>query len=282
LFEELLAGHGFTVTDGRVGTTQVHAQLIIHPRPAADTVMGQVDFAVQHPDLASPWLVESFAAARPTWHQAIGECVGKFQQSVLHTLITGLLDRTACADQVSWESYHHPGGDFDLCTGPHLQLFSDAEGPGPRGALDRMLGALRQTALARKIHWLRIFTCHDHRRLTTNEVLLDGEPWPAGESIMASLTPPTTSDLTGVRLFALLIPRQPDQGAALAIPRTQRITYPGGVRARESQNRARAHARTVLWTHYSAAQRCQGGLVSCFWSSPGWRPRRGVDTHLIR
>jgi hypothetical protein len=164
---------------------------------------------------------------------------GKFQQSVLHTLITGLLDRTACADQVSWESYHHPGGDFDLCTGPHLQLFSDAEGPGLRGALDRMLGALRQTALARKIHWLRIFTCHDHRRLTTNEVLLDGEPWPAGESIMASLTPPTTSDLTGVRLFALLIPRQPDQGAALAIPRTQRITYPGGVRARERARTAR-------------------------------------------
>jgi len=207
LLEALLAGHGFTVTDGRIGTTQVDAQLVTHPRPAADMVTAQVHFVVQHPDLASPRLVESFAAAAPTWRQAIGECTGKFGQSVLHTLITGLLDRTACAEQVSWKPYHHRGGDFDLYTGPILQQFSDAEGPDLPGALDRMLGALEQTALTQKIHWLRIFTCHQHHQPTANEVLLDGQPWPTGESIVAHLAPPTTSDLISARLFALLIPK---------------------------------------------------------------------------
>jgi hypothetical protein len=206
LLEQLLAGHGFTVTDGRIGTTQVDAQFVAQPRPDADTVMAQVDFVVQHPDLASPRLVESFAAAAPTWRQAIGECAGKFGESVLHTLIAGLLDRTACAGQVSWEPYHHRGGDFDLCIGPLLQQFSEAEGPDLSGALDRMLGALEQTALARKIHWLRIFTCHQQHQLTANEVLLDGQPWPAGESIVARLAPPATGDLISARLFALLIP----------------------------------------------------------------------------
>jgi hypothetical protein len=207
LLEALLAGHGFTITGGRIGTTQVDAQLVARPRPAADMVMAQVHFVVQHPDLASSQLVESFAAAAPTWRQAIGECADKFGRSVLHPLITGLLDRTACAGQVSCKPYHHRGGDFDLYTGPPLQLFSDAEGPDLPGALDRMLGALEQTALARKIHWLRIFTCHRDHQLTANEVLLDGQPWPPGESIVARMTPPTTSDLISARLFALLIPR---------------------------------------------------------------------------
>jgi hypothetical protein len=44
-------------------------------------------------------------------------------------------------------------------------------------------------------------------QLTANEVLLDGQPWPSGEGIVAHLTPPTTSDLISARLFALLIPR---------------------------------------------------------------------------
>lgn len=209
LLDALLAGHGFTVPGGRIGTTQVDAQLVTLPRPTADTVMAQVDFVVQHPDLSSPRLVESFAAAAPTWRQAIGECAYKFGESVLHTLIAGLLDRTACAGQVSWEPYHHRGGDFDLCTGPLLQQFSNADGPDLSGALDRMLGALEQTALGRKIHWLRIFTCYDHHRLTENEVLLDGQPWRPGESIVAQLTPPATSDLISARLFALLIPGSP-------------------------------------------------------------------------
>ena len=94
-----------------------------------------------------------------------------------------------------------------MCTGPLLQQFSDADGPDLSGALDRMLGVLERTALARKIHWLRIFTWHHHHKLTETEVLLYGEPWRPGERIVARLTPPATSDLISARLFALLIPR---------------------------------------------------------------------------
>jgi hypothetical protein len=208
MLEALLAGHGFTVTGGRTGTLQVDAQLITYPQQAEDIVMGQVDVVAQHPDLASPQLVESLAAAARTWHQVITECVDKSQRSVLHVLIAGLLDHTACAGEVSWEPFHHRGGEFDLCTGLLLwQRWGDGERPDLPGAFDRILGALEQMELTRKIHSLRIFTAHHDHQLTANEVLLDGQPWPSGETIVAQLTPPPTSDLITTRLFALLIPR---------------------------------------------------------------------------
>jgi hypothetical protein len=179
----------------------------VHPRPVPQTVMAQVDFAVHHPDLATPWLVESFAGVGSTWQDAIGQGVATFERSVLHPLIAGLLDRTASTTQVDWQTWRHPTGDFDACLGRQLVLYSDADLPPLAGVLDRLRDALAQVPLTHAIHSLRIFTCHQQGALVTNEVLLDGQPWPAGQDITMTTAAPNTNDRIGTRLFTLLIPR---------------------------------------------------------------------------
>jgi hypothetical protein len=86
MFEGLLRGHGVALD----GEAKVDANLFVHPAPAG-VVMAQVDFALSHPALAKPWLVESFAGHGTTWRDAIGEAVGKFSLGALHPIIGGVL-----------------------------------------------------------------------------------------------------------------------------------------------------------------------------------------------
>jgi hypothetical protein len=209
MFEALLGGHGFRVEQGKAGAMEVEAELTVHPRPRPDIVMVQLDVAVRHPDLATPWLVESVAGIGSTWREAIGQGMAKFERSVVHVLIAGLLDRGACADQVEWQAWQHPGGDFDVCLGPQLVLFSDNVTPYLGSALAPLREALGPLPLTRAVHSLRLFTCHDQGALVTNEVLLDGEPWPAGEHVTMTAVDPGTTDRIAARLFALLLPADP-------------------------------------------------------------------------
>jgi hypothetical protein len=205
-FEAFLAGHGFAVQDGRVGEMQVDARVFPHPRRHPGYVTAQVDFAVRHPALAREWLLESFASAGATWRDALAASVTKFERASLHPLIAALLDRTAGRDQVSWETYEHPGGVFDLCLGAQLTLYAPEAAPPSGPLFDRLLLALRDVPLNRAVHWLRTFTCHDDGDLTTNEVLLDGQPWAGGEAVVAAAAPPVPSGMVCVRLFGLLVP----------------------------------------------------------------------------
>jgi hypothetical protein len=85
-------------------------------------------------------------------------------------------------------------------------LYSDAAPALLGDVLGLLREALGQVPLARATHSLRIFTCHDHGALDTNEVLLDGEPWDAGQAVVAAAPGPATAERIGARLFALLIP----------------------------------------------------------------------------
>jgi hypothetical protein len=201
-----LSGHGFSVDGMRVGEVQLDARVFAHPRPRPGYVMAQVDFAVRHPALATRWLLESFAAAGGTWREAINETIVKFERASLHPIIAALLDRTACQDQVSWEPYAHPAGAFDLCLGPQLTLFSPRPAPPAGVLLDQLLQALRGEPLSRAIHSLRMLTGHRDGNLQTNEVLLDGEPWAAGQAVVAAAEPPATAGMIGRRIFGLLVP----------------------------------------------------------------------------
>src|SRR5437868_4979096 len=73
VFEAALREHGVPLD----GETTIDAKVFVHPAPAG-VVMAQVDFAISHPALAKPWLVESFAGSGATWREAIGEAVKKF------------------------------------------------------------------------------------------------------------------------------------------------------------------------------------------------------------
>jgi hypothetical protein len=206
-FAECLTGHGYEV-DARADGLYcgpLHFDARVIPHTPRDLLTVQVDFAVQHPMLVMPWLIESFAGMGRTWREAIGQAIDKFQQASLHVLIAALLDRRACADQVSWEPLVHPAGAFDLCIGP--QLLSSTPGPIALGPLlDSLKRALAGAPLARSVHAVRIYVARDGDKTYANEVLLDNAPWEAGVVLVASYPWPRLDRFWATRLFLLMVP----------------------------------------------------------------------------
>jgi hypothetical protein len=198
VFRAFLAGHGCE-------PDQADARVYPMPDPHPDLVMVQVDFELRHQAAANGRVVESFAWYGPTWREAIVDCVRRFEQASLHPMIAALLDRGAAADQVEWERWEHPSRSFDLCLGPQLTYFSPQPAPPFGPLLDRLLVALREEPLSDAVHALRVFTCHRDGALTTNEVLLDGEPWSRGEMVVAA-GPAPAGPMIGSRAFVLLVP----------------------------------------------------------------------------
>jgi hypothetical protein len=49
-------------------------------------------------------------------------------------------------------------------------------------------------------------TAYRDGQLQTNEVLLDGEQWPGGESVVANSEAPLPEGTVAVRIFGLLVP----------------------------------------------------------------------------
>ncbi|MGP4028394.1 DUF6348 family protein [Actinomadura sp. 3N407] len=187
------------------GETRVDATLFVHPAPAG-VVMAQVDFAVSHPALATSWLVESFAGHGATWREAIGGALRTFERGSLHPIVDGLLRPGAAPEQVVRERYEHPGGAFELVLGAQLTMFTDRPVPSAGPLLDRLSEALRQVPLTPRVHGLRLFVAYHDGRLQTNEVLLDNEPWPGGEAVVAGSPAPLPDGRVAVRLFGLLVP----------------------------------------------------------------------------
>jgi hypothetical protein len=132
VFAGLLRGHDVALDS----ETKIAAKLSVHPAPAG-VVMAQVDFALSHPALAKPWLVESFAGHGNTWRAAIGEAVSKFSLGALHPIIGGLLRPGTAPDQVERERYEHPNGPFELVLGAQMNLFTDRPVPAARPLLQR-------------------------------------------------------------------------------------------------------------------------------------------------
>jgi len=79
---------GIVREHGAGGETNVDANLLIHPAPAG-VVMAHVDFAVAHPALAEPLLVETVGHSA-TWREAIGDAVSQFDLGALHPIVDGL------------------------------------------------------------------------------------------------------------------------------------------------------------------------------------------------
>ncbi|GAA4904361.1 hypothetical protein HD597_003358 [Nonomuraea thailandensis] len=85
--------------------------------------------------------------------------------------------------------------------GTQLNLFADRPVPSAGSPLDRLLQALRAEPLTRRVHGLRLFTSHHDGRLQINEVLLDSEPWPGGEAVVADSPAPLPDGRVAVRIF---------------------------------------------------------------------------------
>ncbi|WP_410657524.1 DUF6348 family protein [Amycolatopsis sp. lyj-112] len=200
VFEDLLREHGTSLD----GEAKAEAKLVVHPAPAGAVIV-QVDFALSHPGLAKPWLVESFAGYGATWREAIGQAVTVFLGGALHPIIDGLLRPGTASDQVERERYEHPDGVFHLLLGAQINLFLE-HAPSVSPLLDSLLESLRAEPLVQKAHALRLFVAYENGRLQTNEVLLNSEPWPRGEAVIAEHQAPLPEEKVAMRVFGLLVP----------------------------------------------------------------------------
>jgi hypothetical protein len=201
-FADLLAAHGFAVE----APLSIDAR--VFPRLQERSVGVQVDFAIAHPSLAVPILLESFAGWGPTWRDAIGQSLEKFEYSSLHPLIAGLLDRGACHDQVQWERLEHPGGPFGVVFSGQLVLYAREPVPNLGPLVDSIKKALREVTLSRAVHALRVYVCWNKDEMVSREALLDNEPWAAGEEIVAGYAWPPAQGMWGSRLFLVLVPAE--------------------------------------------------------------------------
>ncbi|MFI9508346.1 DUF6348 family protein [Nocardia sp. NPDC052566] len=206
LFSKALAEHGFPVTetDGALHCGPLTIDARLFPRESPQGIIAQLDFEVSGPGLAAASVLESVAGYGQTWQEAISSAAAKFLRGSLHPLIAALIDRAGGGDQVHWERFEHPGSPFDLCIGPQLIYFSPNATIEAGPLLDALLHRLRAETLTQRIHWLRVFVSTDEGRIQVNEVLLDNEPWPAGEATVAAA--PVGQEFCAMRTFAVLVP----------------------------------------------------------------------------
>ncbi|GIF06561.1 DUF6348 family protein [Actinoplanes siamensis] len=207
VFAHWMAAYGVALgSDLTLGETEFRATLAAHPRPAPELVVAQVNFAVNHPALARPWMVESCVGVAPTWKDAIFQTLAMFERAVAYPMIAALLDRRVAAEHVHIERYEHPAGAFDLLLGAQVDLFATEPVPSAEPLLDQLLAALREVPLSRAVHALRFFMAYQDGQMLTNEVFLDGEPWEVGMKVSASAPAPLPGGPVGVRVFAFLVP----------------------------------------------------------------------------
>ncbi|MFI1993614.1 DUF6348 family protein [Actinoplanes sp. NPDC020271] len=207
VFAHWMAAYGVAIgEDLKLGDAEFRATLAAHPRPTPELVVAQVNFAVNHPALARPWMVESCVGVAPTWKEAIFQTLAMFERAVAYPMIAALIDRKAAAEHVAVERYRHPAGEFELLLGAQVDLFATDPVPSAEPLFDQLLVALREVPLSPAVHALRFFTAYQDGRMLTNEVFLDGEPWEAGMKVAGAAPAPLPTGPVGVRVFAFLVP----------------------------------------------------------------------------
>lgn len=81
------------------------------------------------------------------------------------------------------------------------------EGAGvavPPTTLPAIVDALKSESLAPRMHWIRLLLRHAADGTPATEVLLDNEPWPAGDRAMGALAWPSDAQAYSVRSLILL------------------------------------------------------------------------------
>jgi hypothetical protein len=205
----LLAAHGYPVeyregTAMRVGDVDFDAR--VFPRWSGEQLMLQVDFVARGRRIATDALCESFAGVGPTYSAAVVDALRKFERGSFHVIVASLFDPTSGGEQVSWESWPHPTGPFRACLGAQLVMYGGVDHAPMGDLVDALRDALRDEPLTRAVHALRLFTAWRGDVSLVNEVLLDNEPWPAGEALSRDFPWPASDRLWGTRFFAMLAP----------------------------------------------------------------------------
>lgn len=74
----------------------------------------------------------------------------------------------------------------------------------PADATAQVAAALKGEALAPRVHWIRLFLRRASDGTLATEVLLDNEPWPAGDRVLAGLAWPGSAQAYSARALIVL------------------------------------------------------------------------------
>jgi hypothetical protein len=124
-----------------------------------------------------------------------------FQRNVLYVLLAACWYVTDDR-RIQLQSWDLGMRSWDVFVGP-LALSCD-DVAAPEGLLPALQDALRNESLSGELHWIRLF----HRRADDGsivaEALLDNQPWPGGDRLLAQLNWPSTEKGYSARCFIAL------------------------------------------------------------------------------
>jgi hypothetical protein len=124
-----------------------------------------------------------------------------FQRNVLYVLLAACWYVTDDR-RIQLQSWDMGIRTWDVFVGP-LALSRD-DVAAPEGLLPALHDALRNESLSGELHWIRLF----HRRADDGsvvaEALLDNQPWPGGDRLLAQLNWPSTEKGYSARCFIAL------------------------------------------------------------------------------
>jgi hypothetical protein len=124
-----------------------------------------------------------------------------FERNVLYVLLAACWYITDDR-RIQLQSWELGMRSWDVFVGP--LAFSRDDLVAPEGLLQGLRDALGNESLSGELHWVRLF----HRRAddgsVVTEALLDNQPWPGGDRLLAQLAWPSTDRGYSARCFIAL------------------------------------------------------------------------------
>lgn len=180
----------------------------IFPRRITPQVVElQLDVRLRGPILGDRPLVESFAGAGPNLMNAIDGAIAKFASASLPLLLGAVLVREGPWDQqIEWQTWESPHGNWHACLGPLLQQNASQSKPMNVGPfIEKLKERWLAQAQPNKLHWVRFYYAHRGGPVG-GEVLVDNQPWPDMLAELMKWPWPAAADFYALRLFFVLLP----------------------------------------------------------------------------
>ncbi|MEV8519745.1 DUF6348 family protein [Dyella marensis] len=124
-----------------------------------------------------------------------------FERNVLHVLLAACWYVTDDR-RIQLHNWEFGVRSWDVFIGP--LAFSRDGVPAPDGLSAGLQDALRNEALSGELHWIRLFYRRADDGSVLAEALLDNQPWPGGDRLLAQLAWPSSGQGYSARCFIAL------------------------------------------------------------------------------
>lgn len=145
--------------------------------------------------------IEESFAGNGSGAAGLRDALRAFEQNVLYVLLAACWYVTDDR-RIQVQSWELGARSWDVFVGP--LAFSRDGIAAPEGFLSALQDALRNESLSDQLHWIRLFHRREDDGSVVAEALLDNEPWPGGDRLLAQLHWPATDQGYSARCFMAL------------------------------------------------------------------------------